>query len=275
MSPTHRWSSLRGVLLGLGAALVLPASGSPVSAVTTGQSYPVPSSGSYTLHGHGFGHGHGMSQYGADGAARQGLAYRRIAGFYYPGTSWGKVTGRVRFLVSADTTRDLVVSPATGLVLRDLASGATYPLPVIAGATRWRLDVDRTKTVVGYFTSAWHRYRPGGLPALAGDGQFRAHRALTLWTPSGRRVYRGALRAATPAAGSANRDTVNVLSLDRYTRGVIAAEMPASWRAEALKAQAVAARTYATWSRNQFPDRFWQICDTSSCQVYRGFCAED
>jgi SpoIID/LytB domain protein len=51
--------------------------------------------------------------------------------------------------------------------------------------------------------------------------------------------------------------------------------MPASWSAEALKAQAVAARTYALWSRDQDPNGAAQICDTSSCQVYRGYSAED
>jgi len=56
---------------------------------------------------------------------------------------------------------------------------------------------------------------------------------------------------------------------------VIPREMPASWQPEAVKAQAVAARTYATWSRDQFPSRYYQICDTSYCQVYGGAGAED
>jgi SpoIID/LytB domain protein len=51
--------------------------------------------------------------------------------------------------------------------------------------------------------------------------------------------------------------------------------MPASWSAEAVKAQAVAARTYAAWSRGLNPSRYYQICDSSACQVYRGTTAED
>ena len=54
---------------------------------------PVTASATITIKGHGYGHGHGMSQYGAEGAARQGLTFREIADFYYPGTSWGQVTG--------------------------------------------------------------------------------------------------------------------------------------------------------------------------------------
>ena len=41
-----------------------------------------------------------------------------------------------------------------------------------------------------------------------------------------------------------------------------------------MQAQAVAARTYAWWSRAQFPDRYYQICDTTSCQVYKGYAGE-
>ena len=262
-----------GLLAGL---LTLPATGAPASAsVGADQSYPVPASGVLTLHGHGFGHGHGMSQYGAYGAARRGLGYRKIIDFYYPGTSWGTVTSSVRVLITADTTPDTVVSVASGLTVRDLATGKAYRLPQLSGVTRWRLNVDHGRTVVGYYTSGWHRYRPGGLPALTGDGELTAGVPLTLWTPSGSRTYRGALRGASPSQGSADRDTVNVVSLDQYVQGVIPAEMPASWSTEAVKAQAVASRTYATWSRDFYPSRSWQICDTSSCQVYRGVDVED
>lgn len=259
--------------LGGGALLlVAPADGS----VGVDQSYPVPATGVMTLHGHGYGHGHGMSQYGAYGAARQGKTYREIVGFYYPGTSWGTEKGTVRVLVTADTSTDVRVSPATGLTVRDLGAGRTYPLPGLPGATRWKLDVDSSgRTVVAYLTSAgWQRYAPGGQATLVGDGQFQAAGPLTLWMPSGGRTFRGALRAASPSPGSAQRDTVNVVSVDRYVQGVLPAEMPTSWSMEALKAQAVAARTYATWSRDQFPNRYYQICDTSSCQVYRGQSAE-
>ena len=254
---------------------VLPATTPPSSALVTNQSYPVPASGTFTLRGHGYGHGHGMSQYGAYGAARQGLGYRRIADFYYPGTSWGSTRSRMRVHVTSDTTTDLVVSPAAGLRVHDLGSGAAYPLPAIPGVKRWRLNVDGNKTVVGYLTSAWHRYQPGGRATLVGDGQFGADVPLTLWTPSGSRTYRGGLRAASPTPGTSARDTVNIVSLDAYVQGVIAAEMPASWSPEAVKAQAVAARTYAAWSRDQNLDRYWHICDTTSCQVYRGLSAED
>jgi SpoIID/LytB domain protein len=217
-----------------------------------------------------------MSQYGAQGAAKQGLTYRQIIDFYYPGTAWSEVTGGVRVLISGDTTSDVVVKAVPGLRLTDIGSRTTYPLPMPRGVKRWRIAVAADhSSIVEYLTGSWHRWRPGGRRALVGDGQFGAGTPLTLFTPSGARTYRGALRSASPVKGGRARDTVNVLSMDDYVRGVIPREMPASWQPEAVKAQAVAARTYATWSRDQYPARYYQICDTSYCQVYGGQGAED
>ena len=256
-------------------AVIAGLSATTADAAATDQSYWVPVDKQVVVRGHGYGHGHGMSQYGAQGAALQGKSYKEIADFYYPGTSWGKVRGQVRVLITADTTTDLVVSPIDGLTLRDRGDGGAYELPDIHGVTRWRLNVKDGDTVVGYLTDRWRRYKPGGKAALVGDGEFFAPAPLTLSTPSGSRAYRGILRAASPSANSASRDTVNVLSMDRYLMGVVPFEMPASWHPEAVKAQAIAARTYATWSRNQSRGRYYQICDTTACQVYGGASGED
>ena len=66
----------------------------------------------------------------------------------------------------------------------------------------------------------------------------------TILAPASPRTYRTALRSSLPKSGATNRDTVNVLSIENYTRGVVAREMPSSWHAQALQAQSVAARTY-------------------------------
>jgi SpoIID/LytB domain protein len=267
---TPGWRALAsGVTAGLVVAVSLPA-----GAVEVNQSYAV--ARTVVLSGHGFGHGHGMSQYGAQGAAKQGLTYRQIIDFYYPGTTWSQVTGKVRVLISADTTADVVVAAVPGLRLRDIGAAKTYTLPTPNGVKRWRITVGAgNKSVVDYLTGSWHRWKPGGRAALTGDAQFGAPTPMTLFTPAGARSYRGSLRSASPVKGGRARDTVNVLSMDDYVRGVIPREMPASWQPEAVKAQAVAARTYATWSRDQFPTRYYQICDTSYCQVYGGAGAED
>ena len=243
------------------------------SRVAVSQSYPVPGSGTYTVKGHGYGHGHGMSQWGAQGAALQGLTHEQILDFYYPGTELATAKSKVRVLITGDTTHDLVVVAQPGLRLRDLGSGTTYRLPQDNGATRWRLVVGPGNTnVVDYLADGtWQRWQPGGKAALQGIGEFRAGGdPLALVKPSSTVRYSGFLRAAPPSAGSTARDTVNVVSLDDYVKGVVPYEAYTSWRPEALQAQAVAARTYAAFERADNESRYYQICDTSSCQVYGG-----
>ena len=118
------------------AALSLALAASVLATPAYAQGWSVPRSATVTIKGHGYGHGHGMSQYGARGAARQGLTATQIAEFYYPGTEWGKAAGRIRVLISADTTDDLVVLAADGLTLRSADGPQVLP---DNGATRWRV----------------------------------------------------------------------------------------------------------------------------------------
>jgi SpoIID/LytB domain protein len=244
---------------------------SAAGAVSVDQRYPVPASGRYSVRGHGYGHGRGMSQHGAQGAALAGLDHGEILDFYYPGTEIGTAPKRVRVLISSDTTSDLVVTARPTLSLLDRGTGDKTRLPRDLGATQWRIDVaSGNRNVVDYLArGSWKRWR-----ALEGEGQFDAAGPIELHTPAGRFTFRGQLRAAMPTSASTSRDTVNIVSMNGYVRGVVPYEMPALWEPEAVRAQAVAARTYASWNRAQYPDRYYQICDTTSCQVYRGVNGE-
>ena len=255
------------VLAALTAAVV---AASVIPAQAADDSWRVPAGSTVTVVGHGYGHGHGMSQYGAEGAAREGLGYDQIADFYYPGTEWAKVRGRIRVLLTGDTTDDLVVLAQDGLRVRDASTGEAEVLPD-NGATRWRIIVGPGgANRVGWLDkTGWHGYE-----VLGGEGSFSAGRQpVTLVTPSGNHAYRGRLVAAQTSPGSRDRNTVNVLPLDAYLRGVVPLEMPALWHAEAVKAQAVAARTYAAYERDH-PASYYHLCDTGSCQVYGGVDAE-
>jgi stage II sporulation protein D len=231
------------------------------------ESYPIPANGVLQLTGHGYGHGHGMSQYGAQGAAKSGLTYRQILSFYYPGTTLGTASGSIRVLISADTDDDVRVTPASGLRVRQVSTGASYPLPATAGIKTWRLRTVGGATVLDYDNGAWHDYKPGG-NALRGDAEFYRAGVLVLRVSGATRNYRGAMRLSSS-------NTVNVLSLDDYVKGVVPREMPASWQSAAVQAQAVAARTYAAWERADHPNRYNHTCDTTSCQVYGGVGSED
>ena len=67
---------------------------------------------------------------------------------------------------------------------------------------------------------------------------------------------------------------VNILDYEEYLYGVIPAEMPASWNMEALKAQAVAARSMAIHQYNKYNKYGHNVCDTVYTQVYKGFSGE-
>ena len=84
--------------------------------------------------------------------------------------------------------------------------------------------------------------------------------------------YRGALRLRTSAA-TPTVTVVNELPLEMYLRGVVPVEMPSSWPTEALKAQAIASRSYA--ARRLRPGvSYYDVTDDTSSQVYRGALGE-
>ncbi|MGH9440700.1 MAG: SpoIID/LytB domain-containing protein, partial [Thermoanaerobaculia bacterium] len=89
------------------------------------------------------------------------------------------------------------------------------------------------------------------------------------------KTYRGRLRVILSRRGLLN--VVNLVNLEDYLRGVVPAEMgPRRFdEIEALKAQAVAARTYALASRGGFEPDGYDLCATPKCQAYSGVDAED
>lgn len=224
---------------------------------------------SVTLTGSGWGHGRGLSQYGAKGAAQQGRTATQILDFYYPGTQSAKAAGAITVLLTADTTDDVIVGHRTGLKVRSLRSGTVWSL-ARAGATRWMLTpVGASATRLWVRTDRWQAVRD-----IPGEAEFQAGgNAMRLYTPGAATDYRGSLRSAVPASGT-GRETVNVVKLETYLRGVVPVEMPASWAAAAVQAQSVAARTYAVHERDTTDRGHFDVWDTTRSQVYRGATGE-
>src|SRR5689334_8373033 len=83
--------------------------------------YERPATGVFNVQGHGWGHGHGMSQWGAQGAASQGVSADTITATYYPGTAKATVPNApIRVLLQADEGRDTQVYAAAGLRVTDV-----------------------------------------------------------------------------------------------------------------------------------------------------------
>jgi stage II sporulation protein D len=85
------------------------------------------------------------------------------------------------------------------------------------------------------------------------------------------RWYRGRTRIIRQGAGVT---ALNLVDLEAYLYSVVGAEAIPSWPQEALKAQSVAARTYAIYKMNTSGNRIYDLDTTTRTQVYKGLESE-
>src|SRR3954452_12722108 len=204
----------------------------------------------FWIKGAGFGHGVGMSQYGAYGMARLGRNYQQILAHYYRGT-----------IVSLTPTHSIRVLLQSGRS-RVRLDGATR----VGGK---RLSMNKTYSATQHGSGVRIRGPRGGRIATFArplKGR-RTVRYVRLRGTALNGVTSGRYRGALELRGGGGLSVVNALGLDAYVRGVVPGEMPSSWLPEALKAQAVAARTYGLAS-----DRgsFFDVYPDTRSQMYQG-----
>ncbi|HWH06892.1 MAG TPA: SpoIID/LytB domain-containing protein [Gaiellaceae bacterium] len=224
---------MRRFLVILGASLALAA---PAGAGTT-----------FVIDGRGWGHGIGMSQYGAKGYAERGWKHPRILAHYYRGTRLQTVPARQVRVLLAELQGVVRVSSAKPYRVVD-ARGKKRRLP--AGAVLLRPGAQAGK-LKGLKLPL--RFEPGAAPLRHGDN-----------------AYRGTLLVHGERA---KLTVVNRLPLDRYLRGVVPWEMPNDWHPEALRAQAVVARSYALATLK--PGTLFDLYADTRSQVYGGIRAEE
>ena len=209
----------------------------------------------HVIRGAGFGHGIGMSQYGAYGYALEGAKYPGILAHYYKGTRLSTAPSRPVRVLLQPVDPYIRVRGATSVGGRSLKPGTMY----IAKRGGGGIVVTNSRgRRVGTFGSVI-RFRGSDPMRLMGP-------ALNSVTSG---LYRGSIEVRVDGGGVTS---INELDMDSYIRGVVAGEMPSSWPLEALKVQAVAARTYAL-ATSKTSGAFDQYPDTRS-QVYRGVTGE-
>jgi stage II sporulation protein D len=234
----------RRILLALGIGILgVTVLSVGTSAATAGPGTVGQASG-IVVSGHGFGHGIGLSQWGAEERAAAGQSYRTILAFYYPGTSLARTRGRtVRVLlaerpsVRIGSKAPFTVSDASGRVLR-------FPAGRFELGPDGRLD---GRTVL--------------LPARVSPGSA----LLSL----GATQYRGTLEI-DPSQDELS--VVNAIALEDYVADVVSSECPGYWPQQALRAQAVASRTYAL--ANLHPERAFDLYPDDRSQSYHGLHKE-
>ena len=243
--------------------------GTSVAEATTG-SLPA----SFAITGRGYGHGVGMSQYGARGRALAGQTAEHILAHYFQGTTMGTVS-------TATMVRVLVMS--------SYRAAAATPLRIYGRGSSWRIDgIDQAfpadallriwRDVEGT-TGVWKLRVTSATGTELELRRFSAtlvirpatsSTTLQLYSKPGTNDrYRGVLKVLIGSTAS----VVNSLSLEAYLRGVVPMEMPSSWPAQALRAQAISARSYAV--RRLHPSTgAYDVYDDTRSQMYGGVNAE-
>jgi stage II sporulation protein D len=226
-------------------AFILVLGTGPAAAPARVQQAAATGSATFVVTGHGWGHGVGMSQYGAYGYAQKGVGYAKIVLHYFPGTELGEApVSKVRVLLTSGigtlpvgSAADFRVRDATGAV-HNVAAGSYKLTPAL------KLRVD------------------GGTAAQALPGPLLFQPGLAPLQL--KHLYRGSIQVDVV---SGKLRAINFVGLEQYLYGVVPSEMPFNWLPEALKAQAVVARSYALATRRS--GAFDLYPDTRS-QVYLG-----
>ena len=283
-----------GALYGLVSAGGLAAAAQPAAPAPTAASPWPEASGlnpaaasldQFVFTGRGYGHGVGMSQWGAWEAAREGKDYRFILDFYYTGVSIDPLSPAdpiLKVKLSSEPWKDVstITQEFGGVDLVPTMTPATLVYPVTGGEQQVEVpaaaSVQLTRVTDGVrivvagspdVTAAWAELRP------ASGGRLR----VTFQVGSSNiapREYWGTQRVE-PSTKAGLLVDYNLVPLELYLRSIAEidpdwarSDLSGSYAPEAVKAQAVAARTYAV--ANMVP----YLNDNQWDQVYRGYTFE-
>jgi stage II sporulation protein D len=234
---------------GLASALLAGSPGLPPSttssAALTATVMTSPASSVVVVSGHGWGHGLGLSQWGAYGYAKHGWTFDRILSHYYSGTTLGPAKVSVVRVLLASAKQVKIESTAAWTV-------------VDAAGTKVALDPGPL-VLKAKLTIAGH-------PELQPPFTFVGKQPLTV----AKVPYRGKLNVSSDGKLA---QVIDTLGLEAYLKGVVPAEMPSAWPPEALKAQAVAARSYAL--ANVTTGRAFDLYGDTRSQVFGGVKVEN
>ncbi|MBC7266083.1 MAG: cell wall-binding repeat-containing protein [Coriobacteriia bacterium] len=233
----------------------------------------------FTIHGGGWGHGIGLSQYGSQGFALHGYSYDAIIKHYFRGVSIEKASTAVQARVnldksSASRTSWTVRSVDATMTVYDGSASVKLPRNTYytfansaSGVVIKKYD---TGSVVATFTGSSVKADPDGEALF--EVKDPSGPPLNSSYPSGYPYVRWRGRFEVTRDGTSKLFAWNLVALEQYLYGVVPRESPASWKQEALKAQAVAARSYAKAKIDPDDDGVRQsnLACTTADQVYAG-----
>jgi SpoIID/LytB domain protein len=235
------------------------------------------------ISGGGWGHGVGLSQWGAYGRARRGLGAKRIIKHYYKGVRVArtKVPGKVRVGLlqgrSSISFRSRAARSGGGEIVFKV-KGARRPVARGGPSTSFEARPASHGAVKLYKNG--RRVRRGGRRSFGGRRRplqvlYANHGSLVRVVQKDNLYAHGWMALDSYGSGCSGGclRLVTVVPIQKYLFGVD--EVPASWPLEALKVQAVLARTYATYrvrtSGHHRPVCDCSVYDSTTDQVYNGY----
>lgn len=177
----------------------------------------------------------------------------------------------------ADKASAAAAQPAEQAPLLRIGLTSGQPSVTVAAGGRAEARTESAKPVALTATASYEiRWQNGAF--LVGREKLRGE--ILIIRPSDKsdgglaldgRRYRGSLELRHRGAGLT---AVNIVPVDDYLLSVVPEEMPTDWPAEALKAQSVAARSFALKSRGRHAAEGYDLCTTTHCQLYKGIASE-
>ncbi len=237
--------------------------------------------GDFVFTGRGWGHGVGMSQWGAWQAAKEGETFGDILAFYYPGTSLESIDPATELKVrlsanppssSALTFVQVDLKPSVTDAVLVKKSAAGEETEIISAGSFFNVFAEAGKVKIVTADGAQGPFDLVELRPLTDDGRV-AVQMRTSGSTYEYREYWGKIRLQ-PGNGSADLWVYNFVPVDKYVRDIGEVDLGWAMRSqpdyapEAVKAQAVAARTYAVAKNGATLSDGWQD------QYYAGYRLE-
>lgn len=225
------------------------------------------------IYGGGYGHGVGMSQYAAsDLAKNHDYNYKQILDRNYPNTKLKnmyslKGVGKIINVGITNSARGMdhskVVLSSNGK-MRINGSGFKIDVPA-----KQKIVVENKGNRLWISVNGKHRVKTVNSVNITAHGYYitledvrRGHTSMPR--------YRGDMKLNLSKTNSKGIRVINQVKIEDYLKQVVPSEMPESFGLEALKAQAVAARTYALsdYMKNRYEADGFHVKDTTESQVY-------
>ena len=230
----------------------------------------------YHVYGGGYGHGVGMSQYGAyDLAKNYGYSHKKILGCYYTDVSLRNmyrldgVGKTIRVGITTNGHRSLDHSTVTLTSHSKATLTNSWMNMKLNPRDNVKIVSDGRKKII-YVNGKKRAETVQGVKYKSNDNKVivtslkRGHRKTSY------PVYRGTMEIKLSPTNSKAVRMINEVNMEDYLLQVLPSEMPESFGLEALKAQAVAARTYALndYFNSRFKKEGFHVIDDTRSQMY-------